>query len=542
VLATPGVALEATGGLARLRRITTASRLSMLVAMLGAIGAMGLVFVELGAPHGLYGVTQYDDGVYYGGALELVAGHLPYRDFVFVQPPGIAVLMAPIAWLVHDSRTGLAIARILTGVVTGANVLLVGVILRHRGVVATLIGVVALGIFPPAYTADHTLLLEPYLVFFCLLGATLAFRQGAIARNTRLVLGGLALGVATSVKLWGALIVLAALICFLGYSWRAALRLAAGAVLGFVLVCGPFFVLAPSSFVRQVVTDQLTRTVAAATPISERLAAISGVAYLSKRIGLGAHSAATLTTTLVLGVIVLMLVFVPALLRRAQPVERFIALGLCAALVALFTPKQFFDHYAYFSGAFLALALGLACANGIELARTIAPHVRLTGRALQRVIGAVVLVALLLGAAGVLDSEIVNDHNGISRAGDPGPRLAAAIPHGSCAMSDAAILLVLANRFSTTTKDCPVILDPTGTWLDYDPAHPELANGVRDPKLVALWQHALARADYVELSRPMPFRIPWTPALNADFASSFALVPHSQTLCYRRIAARTSPA
>jgi hypothetical protein len=47
-------------------------------------------------PGYLLGVTEYDDGSYFGSAVRLVHGVLPYRDFVFVQPPGITLLMTPV--------------------------------------------------------------------------------------------------------------------------------------------------------------------------------------------------------------------------------------------------------------------------------------------------------------------------------------------------------------------------------------------------------------------------------------------------------------
>ena len=44
-------------------------------------------------PGYLLGVTEYDDGSYFGSAVRLVHGSMPYRDFVLVQPPGITLLM-----------------------------------------------------------------------------------------------------------------------------------------------------------------------------------------------------------------------------------------------------------------------------------------------------------------------------------------------------------------------------------------------------------------------------------------------------------------
>ena len=149
----------------------------LLVGLLVFGVAAGLVFAELATPSGLYGVTEYDDAVYFTSALRLTTGALAYRDFVFVQPPGIAVLFAPLAGLAHviGTREAMALARIVTGVVAGVNTLLVVLLLRHLGPAAALVGGLALVLFPPAFAADHTLMLEPYLVLFCLLAAALAF-------------------------------------------------------------------------------------------------------------------------------------------------------------------------------------------------------------------------------------------------------------------------------------------------------------------------------------------------------------------------------
>ncbi len=41
------------------------------------------------------GTVEYDDGVYLGAALRLLHGALPYKDYAFVQPPGIVVVALP---------------------------------------------------------------------------------------------------------------------------------------------------------------------------------------------------------------------------------------------------------------------------------------------------------------------------------------------------------------------------------------------------------------------------------------------------------------
>lgn len=82
------------------------------VIMAAALLALGLRTYRLARPGELFGVAWYDDGVYFGSAVRLVHGVLPYRDFVFVQPPGITLLMVPVALLskVTGAACGIAVA------------------------------------------------------------------------------------------------------------------------------------------------------------------------------------------------------------------------------------------------------------------------------------------------------------------------------------------------------------------------------------------------------------------------------------------------
>ena len=190
------------------------------VVAIGCMLAAGLCAWQLTLPGVLTGVTELDDGVYLGAAIRLVSGVLPYRDYVFVQPPGIVVLMSPIALLGRTigSRDALVLARIVTGLVTGVNAGLIAWLVRHRGRLAMVIAGGALAAFPLAVTADHTLLLEPYLVLFILLGSVLAFGREEPSTR-RLVLAGVCFGVAGAMKLWAVFPFLALLVCFVP-RWR----------------------------------------------------------------------------------------------------------------------------------------------------------------------------------------------------------------------------------------------------------------------------------------------------------------------------------
>src|SRR5262245_66195881 len=48
--------------------------------------------------------VDYDDGVYFSAAALLAQGILPYRDFTFVHPPGIALFYLPVT-LLADPRS-----------------------------------------------------------------------------------------------------------------------------------------------------------------------------------------------------------------------------------------------------------------------------------------------------------------------------------------------------------------------------------------------------------------------------------------------------
>src|ERR1700726_3216022 len=109
-------------------------RPGVIITMAALLG-LGLRIFQLTRPGYLTGFTQYDDGVYIGNALRLVDGVIPYRDFAMVQPPGSMLLMVPAALggKVFGSAWALAAARVLTVGADTANVVLVGLLVRHRG-------------------------------------------------------------------------------------------------------------------------------------------------------------------------------------------------------------------------------------------------------------------------------------------------------------------------------------------------------------------------------------------------------------------------
>ena len=76
---------------------------------------------------------------------------------------------------------GLAAARTLTVGADTANVVLLGLLVRHRGPVAAAIACGLYAVYPDAVVAAHTFLLEPWLNLFCLAGAVAIFDRGRLA-------------------------------------------------------------------------------------------------------------------------------------------------------------------------------------------------------------------------------------------------------------------------------------------------------------------------------------------------------------------------
>ena len=137
------------------------------------------------APGILFGADWYDDGVYFASALRLVHGVIPYRDFIFAQPPGITLLMTPAAPLasVIGTAKAMGVARILTFLASTAAVPLAGLLVRHRGLFAVIVTSGLIAIFPTSVITGHTIYLETWLVLFCLLGALLVFDGDGLSRG-----------------------------------------------------------------------------------------------------------------------------------------------------------------------------------------------------------------------------------------------------------------------------------------------------------------------------------------------------------------------
>jgi hypothetical protein len=477
----------------------------------------------------LTGVFEYDDGVYFGSAVLLVHGHLPYRDFVFVQPPGLTLLLTPFAFLSNWVGTdhALELARLLVPLVAGANVVLLGLILRRRSLLVVAVACLFVAVYPDDILASTALLLEPFLIFVCLLAVLVIFDGDRLTDSSwRVFWAGVALGFGADIKLWAAFPALVLFLLLLPRPVRAA-TLVGGAALGWVIPALPFLVAAPAAFWHQVVVDQaISSGVAALSPLI-RLEFLTGVWP-----GLGVpkgHLYELLAAAAALAVALLALAAFATPMggstgRRPGGTEGFrprisqlelFALGSTLVTgMGLMFPDDFFYHAAAFLGPFLALVLGLAAAR---LARL---HP-----------GPILAVAAAVGVVGLLHALAIPIL--LQRSPTLGAQVAAVIPAGSCVVADDSEYALTANRFVSTSPDCPFLVDALGVTIAISGSQ---APGSAQAQAAApAWLSYFRRADYVLLTPLSATRIPWDSRLETYLELHFRIVTDTPVLILRRL-------
>jgi alpha-1,2-mannosyltransferase len=503
-----------------------------IVMLLATALAVAIRLFTLSRSGYLIGITEYDDGVYLGAALRMTEGAMPYKDFAFIQPPGILLLMTPVALIAKLTTTvkALALARLLTALASAACVPLAGNLVRYRGTVVTLVTCGVLAIYPADVATAHTLMLEPWMNLFCLLGINAAFRRGHLARPGHLAWAGLALGFAGAIKFWAAVPAAVLLACCVAVRQDRARRVRdylLGLAAGFVIPIAPFLAAAPLTFLRGTITDQAVRT-GSSVPIGVRLANLTGlIDILDTKGGIslnaGAHSmfaagaSASLPGSSGVGwlpaaaTVALLAVIAAGYAwqsRRLTQLEWLSLVTTLLAAAAVLGYSAFFYHYADFLAPWLALTLGGAA--GALAGRPGRP-------ALRTVVPIAVSAAILLVAALQIRETFPLQQS-------TGQTMAHLIPKGSCVVTDEASLTIAADRFAGLPPGCPDIVDSLAATL-------VLSNGVsvqggadHMPRVVAAWKAWLDKADYVWLSpgHGSARRIPWTPGLSAWFNASFA--------------------
>jgi len=491
-------------------------------------------------PGFLLGVTEYDDGPYFGSAVRLVHGSMPYRQFVLVQPPGITLLMSPAALLSYWTGTGwgLAIGRILTLLAGAAGVALAGLLVRHRGLLAVLVTCGIMAVYSDAVAAAHTVLVEPWLVLFCLAGAVAVFDRDRITTSTkRLAWGGVLFGFAGAVEAWAIVpvIVLAAL-C-LPQLKRAAIYVG-GVAAGFLIPVLPFAIAGPRQFYHSLITAQVGyRAHAVRVGFLLRLRNMIGFPY-----ALGWPKTILLLAVLALVIFVIVAqAAAVAVTHRPPPTLDWFATVSTVLIVAMFLwPPQFHYHFAQFLTPFLALSLALPVSrllygsqpgDGVAVSwpRTSGPQ---AARRLGMAIASVTAVALAVVALFQLRFEGEN----VQVIGPVPAAIDRLIPPGACVLTDQVSVTLLANRFESTDPRCPQMVDSLGTTLALSHGLKPRTGAAQVPAVNAAWHQAFSNAQYVILTPSNIRRIAWTTALEAYLTDHFTQIYESpsQLIVYAR--------
>jgi alpha-1,2-mannosyltransferase len=502
--------------------------------IVATVVALAIRLFTLARPGFLTQPTEYDDGVYLGAAIRMTQGVMPYRDFAYVQPPGILLLMTPVALFARITSTvaGMALARVLTTLASAACVPLVGNLVRYRGTLVTALACGILAIYPSDVATAHTLLLEPWMNLLCLLGANAAFSRGRLAvKPGRLAWAGIAIGFAGAVKFWSAAPALVLLvICLLAHDplrWRRTRAYLCGLIGAFVIPLAPFVLSAPGAFIRSTIVYQAAR-VGTYTSLSLRLAHITGLIdflnyYGQLSLTSGANSlfgdavaadtapARPITLPYVVAFLLAVLVAAGYLTgRRTKAQLEWFALATAVlALAAIIGYSAFFYHYPAFPGPWLALVAAVAIGQLLSLRMDV-------------LFRWVIVAAIGIGMAGMAVLQLGQ----VSQVTLP-PGLSEfskLIPPGACVVSDDVALTIAANRFEPAKPGCPVVIDSLATTLVITHGVSIQGGADYDSKAVRAWEGLLAKAQYVWLSTNYTRRIPQSGSETTWFSQHFTQV------------------
>jgi hypothetical protein len=479
----------------------------------------------------LHQYLEYDDGVWFGTAVRLAHGILPYRSFVDDQPPGVPVAMLPFGLLSRwvGTRAAFAAARTVIPLVQSAGIVAVGRTVAHRGPLTVALACGGMAVYPVCLIDQRTVMLEPFCAALCLMGLATLFQEGRLSTGTaRLVVAGAWFGLAGSCKAFAVLpFVAVAVGLWLSGARPRLVPFLAGTAGAFVLVCGPFFALAPGAFWRDVVVTQLTRRGSAGSSVFDRLVSLVGSppARVPTPLPGPGQRALGVGVAVLVALLVLSSFTVGRRRQRSPAAHRgsTFSLGLDVTAVGavvvtgvgLASPADYYYHYAAFFGPFLALMVALAAGR---LAMT-AP----------RLVAAATLVVLVAGAGYAVQTVRA------SPGGYPDVAvLDALIPAGACVLGDDAPTLLLADRFSSSVPGCTAVTDAFGTTLSSDGGYP--ASYPQAGAAVRVWLAALRHSQYVVLVLGYQTRrVPWSaPQLRAYVKAHFRRLPAAGYVVLRR--------
>jgi hypothetical protein len=391
--------------------------------------------------------------------------------------------------------------RLCTPLLAAASVLLIGKVVRHRGAAAVIVACGVMALYPAELYALRSGLLESVVDFFCLAGAGLMFEGDSLSPSRRRILiGGIAFGIAGAGKAPGIVPVLVLSVLCLSDLRHRLLPFLTGVVAGFGVPTLPFFLIAPGSFVRDVLTAPLASAPGAhRVSVAVRLGDVTGTSAFD-----AGAPAAIIATAVIVGIVLASFLLRP---RRPSTLEWFAIAATALAVIAQLAPTYYFAHYTAFVAPFLGMLLG------ISIARLFEPRSKRIGMWIAAV-----------GIALLFTHQVIAIHT--LRTHDDAAVVDAEIPAGGCTLSDAPGQLVTTDRFVATAPNCNDMIDPEGATLSYGYG----SAGAED-----LWTVVVEHSDYIVSSTPFAhWYIPPDARLRAYVTANFQLHAVGGLLFYVR--------
>ncbi|MEO8378141.1 MAG: glycosyltransferase family 39 protein [Acidobacteriota bacterium] len=426
-----------------------------------AVGGLVLRLVSLLAVGGpLASPSSYDDGVYYSASALLFRGVLPYRDFVFVHPPGLLYFYG-LAW-------SFASARILAAVVGAVSVVLVGrIVLRRAGAFGGILAAVLYAVYPEAVTAERSVSLEPILNLACLAMAYVWLSDEE--RPRRSVLGGILLGAACAVKVLGGIWLLAALASVP----RGRFRAEAWRFIGVAAVCGALL-LAPLAlpnlpgFVQQTLAFHSLRPPDGVLAPGDRLPLLMT--------GAGHVAASVLALLSLTGILkTLFMEGWPRITRE----ERFFAVATLLTVAAFLASASYWVEYNAHLAASECVLAGLFAVSAHRLPRASRDAVLVAVTMLVVVLQIPSFRELLAGSHARAPEQLA-----VGRA------IREHVPAGDCVFAFDPTWTLAAGRLPPHGDGAPVVVDSYAAML-----LDAVADGARFPDAAAAFQRPLPQRE-----------------------------------------------
>jgi hypothetical protein len=495
-----------------------------ILALVPTVVGIFLIIHELTLHDVIGGVTLQQGGVNFASAVALSKGQLPYENFVLTQPPGMSILLLPFAWAAHSNASGaLTAARGFTALVAVVDIFLVGFIARFHGIASTMIAGVLFAMFPYAFFSTSTVMLEPYLLLFCLLAFHVAFRDGELAEGWRLVLAGAFVGFAVAIKPWAVIPAAALLVCA-AVQWRQAFgRVLGGIVLGVGVPCITFVLASPSAFFHDVFGGELK------TGSSHGASAAIG-ARLAEVFGFGSPLAIAhpngLATTVAL--VVVIVVVLAALMRAstASMLDWALLASAIGLVVVGLIPHGLPIDYTYFLAGFGAIVIGNSIGSLLSVISSISVG---AGDMSSTVAGGVTILCIaamvtVVAVGAPKETDYWRSYF-IRHGSSPAVTIDEFVPAGTCVVSNDPEALVVAKRFTDLPTDCPYLVDPGA--IEKTAASPAAAD--------AEWEQVLSRARYVVIAPGRPHLL-FSPLLRRFFTRNFSLIHNADYQIYANTA------